>query len=338
MSDQISLIYSNAALTFVIAIGRRLGLIDALAWNAHGADSLAEIRGVGKRYVKEWLAAMVCGRLVEYDPTTGSYRLAPDHAAFLRSDTQQSMTALSLLITRYASVMDELCAAMRRNEGLPYSAYGHDFHGILSAIWSPIYDQHLIEGFLGCSPSIISRLHDGADVLEFGCGEGRALALLARQFPRSRFTGIDISVSAIASANKSVSDAGNVTYIVGNAPDPIPRCFDVVLAFDTIHDLPDPAGVLRNIAHALSEEGFFVMVEFDFSSHLEENIRNPYAVLYYTFSLMHCIPVSFGQGGPGLGAVWGLEEAEKMLKVAGFSEVSYFKSPRPQNCVFVCRR
>ena len=40
----------------------------------------------------------------------------------------------------------------------------------------------------------------GIDVLDIGCGQGHAVNLLARAFPRSRFTGYDFSEAGIAAA------------------------------------------------------------------------------------------------------------------------------------------
>jgi hypothetical protein len=47
--------------------------------------------------------------------------------------------------------------------------------------------------------------------------------------------------------------------------------------------------------------------------------------------------VSLAEGGAALGAMWGVELAERMLAEAGFDEVTVVDSPRPQNCVFACR-
>ena len=68
------------------------------------------------------------------------------------------------------------------------------------------------------------------------------------------------------------------------------------------------------------------------------NIGNPFAPLYYGISLMHCMTVSLAYGGAGLGAVWGIEKAKAMLAEAGFGRVEVLDSPRPQNCIYVCRK
>lgn len=54
-------------------------------------------------------------------------------------------------------------------------------------------------------PELVQRLRDGIDVLEIGCGAGRATKLLARHFPNSRFTGMDICPEAIAMANAGLA-------------------------------------------------------------------------------------------------------------------------------------
>jgi ubiquinone/menaquinone biosynthesis C-methylase UbiE len=113
--------------------------------------------------------------------------------------------------------------------------------------------------------------------------------------------------------------------------------FDVIMAFDAIHDQRAPDAVLRGAHRALAPDGTFVMIEFKFSSRLEDNIKNPYAPMYYGFSLMHCMPVSLALDGQGLGTVWGEHLARQYLAEAGFGNVTVLDSPRPQNSIFVAR-
>src|SRR5262245_43206310 len=54
--------------TGLIVTGDKLGLLRALASaGALSSDELASRTGTRERYVREWLAAMVAGELVEYD-------------------------------------------------------------------------------------------------------------------------------------------------------------------------------------------------------------------------------------------------------------------------------
>ena len=88
---------------------------------------------------------------------------------------------------------------------------------------------------------------------------------------------------------------GNASFTVLDAAElPTDRLFDVITAFDAIHDQRAPDEVLRRVHDALAPTGEFVMVDFKFSSKLELNVGNPFAPLYYAISLMHCMPVSRG--------------------------------------------
>ena len=77
----------------------------------------------------------------------------------------------------------------------------------------------------------------------------------------------------------------------------------------------------------LRPDGTFLMQDILASSHLEKNLENPIATFLYTISTMHCMTVSLAQGGAGLGTCWGRELAEKMLRDAGFADVTVEKLP-----------
>jgi hypothetical protein len=96
--------------------------------------------------------------------------------------------------------------------------------------------------------------------------------------------------------------------------------------------------VLRRVHDALAPDGIFFMVDFKFSSNVEDNVANPFGALYYGISTMHCMTVSLAEGGAGLGTVWGTQLARSMLADAGFGDVCVHDTPRPQNCVYVCRQ
>ena len=115
-----------------------------------------------------------------------------------------------------------------------------------------------------------------------------------------------------------------------------PAAFDVITAFDAVHDQHSPGEVLRQARAALAPGGLFVMVDAKFSSQLAGNIGHPLAALCYAISLMYCTPVSLAEGGAGLGTMWGTELARELLAGAGFRTVQVLDSPRPQNCIYAC--
>lgn len=104
-----------------------------------------------------------------------------------------------------------------------------------------------------------------------------------------------------------------------------------------VHDQHSPEHVLRQIRAALTPGGVFLMVDAKFATDLAGNVGNPQAALCYPISLRYCVPVSLAGGGAGLGAMWGTELARDMLTAAGFGQVEVVDSPRPQNCIYICR-
>jgi hypothetical protein len=75
------------------------------------------------------------------------------------------------------------------------------------------------------------------------------------------------------------------------------------------------------------------------SSHVHENVDHPIGTLLYTVSCMHCMTVSLAQqGGEGLGAMWGRQQAVEIFTEAGFGSVQVNELEHDvQNCYYVCR-
>lgn len=64
------------------------------------------------------------------------------------------------------------------------------------------------------------------------------------------------------------------------------------------------------------------MVDIRAASAVEDNLDLPWAPFLYTVSTMHCMTVSLGLDGDGLGTMWGEQVATRMLHEAGFTDVA----------------
>src|SRR5262249_58903889 len=68
----------GAAVTVMLEVGRRVGLFEAMAkMGAATSGEIAGQTGLSERYVREWLAALVCGGIVEYAAGGRTDRLPP---------------------------------------------------------------------------------------------------------------------------------------------------------------------------------------------------------------------------------------------------------------------
>jgi SAM-dependent methyltransferase len=315
------------SLALMISIGHRTGLFDVLAERPPtSVEALAEAAKLAPRYVREWLGAMVVGRIVEHDPEAGTYTLPDAHAASLcHKAGAANMAVFTQYIGLLGGVEDEIVACFHHGGGVPYSRYPR-FHEVMAEDSAQTVLPVLESEILALVPGLVDRLRLGIEVLDVGCGRGRALMLLAERFPRSRFRGVEISREAVAWARAEAEARGldNLELELADAAelgeDHRGR-YALITAFDAIHDQRDPAGVLAAIAAALAPGGVYLMQDIATSSHHHGDLDHPLGPMLYTVSCMHCMSVSLAQGGPGLGATWGRELAERMLGEAGFTRV-----------------
>lgn len=321
-------ILNHGALAAMISIGHRTGLFVTMRQIGPAtSDELATAAGLQERYVREWLGAMTCGGIATCDEHGLVFSLLPAAAAtFTGSDGAENLAYLAQYVGMMGSVEDKIVDCFRHGGGVPYSEYPR-FHDIMvndsqQTVVGPLFDT-----ILPLVPGLGLALHNGCDVLDVGCGRGRALLAMASRFPHSRFTGWDLSVEAIGNARADAAAMGltNVTFTQRDLSDfhttaPY-AAFDLVTAFDAIHDQARPDHVLSGIRRALRPSGVFLMQDIGASSNIAENAGHPVGTLLYSLSCTHCMTVSLAQGGLGVGAMWGEERTRDFLTAAGFRSI-----------------
>lgn len=324
-------ILNSAALTLMTSIGHQVGLFDTMAGlSAATSEQIASAAGLQERYVREWLGAMTTGRMIDHDSGTETYILLPEHAVWLtRAAGTNNLALQAQYIPLLAQVEQDIVACFRKGGGVPYSAYPR-FQQIMAEESGAVHDTALIETILPLVPGLVERLHTDINVLDVGCGRGHAINLMAQAFPNSRFVGFDFSEEGIAAGQAEAARLGlsNTRFEVQDvARLGIHHQYDLITAFDAIHDQAHPATVLQEIAAALRPNGVFLMVDIAASSKVGENQDHLLGPFLYTVSCMHCMTVSLAYGGAGLGTMWGEQKARQMLADAGFTEVMVQQIP-----------
>lgn len=318
-------ILNSAALSLMISIGHRTELFDTMAkLPPSTSQQLADAARLNERYVREWLGAMVTGRLVAYDPLAQTYALPGEHAAFLtRAVASDNIAVFAQYIPVLAAVEEQIIDCFYKGGGVPYSEFKR-FHAVMAEDSGQSTVSALFEHILPLIPGLTAALQQGIDVLDVGCGCGRALNKLAAAFPNSRFTGYDFSSEAIGAASAEAQHQGlkNIRFAVKDAAmlEEQDR-YDWITTFDAIHDQAKPDVVLENIHKALRPDGVYLMQDIHATTNVDGNLDHPIGSLLYTISCMHCMTVSLAYGGMGLGTMWGKEKALQMLSEAGFKQV-----------------
>lgn len=335
-------ILNGAALALMTSIGRQTGLLETMAsLPPSTSEEIAKAAGVNERYVREWLGAMVTGGIVEFDALTGAYVLPPEHAAVITNAAgARNMARFTQYIPMLAEVETDIVERFRKGGGVPYAKYPR-FQALMAESSGLRFDHLLLEKVVPLT-GLSEALERGIDVLDIGCGQGHAVNLLARAFPRSRFSGYDISEGGIAAALAEARAQGNANVRFSQhdvaALNESAR-YGLITAFDVIHDQAKPHDVLREVAQALTADGTFLMVDIRASSNLQDNIGHPFAPFLYGISTMHCMTVSLALNGAGLGTVWGEQKALAMLREAGLPRVDVHRlAEDPLNNYYVARK
>jgi ubiquinone/menaquinone biosynthesis C-methylase UbiE len=347
-------ILNHGSLNLAMGLGYRAGLFDVMdARDQPGTvDEISLAANLDRRYVKEWLGVMVCGKIV--DLVTGNdgkprFLLPKEHGDVLtrRAGSNNLGVYAQEIPLLTACAMEPVFRGFQSGDGVPYEQYP-DFHDFMAQLGDAKHRQVLVDVFL---PSVdggrlIEALQRGIEVCDLGCAQGVAAILMAKAFPNSRFTGIDISAEALDVARSDALSQGldNIDFKCRDAaklrhPNDLSGRFDYITAFDAVHDQTRPREALQGIYAILKDDGAFSMIDIAAETDIQGNLDHPMGAFLYTVSLMHCMPVGLVDGGAGLGMMWGRQLAEEMLKEAGFSRVAVEEIPEdPFNLHFYCRK
>jgi ubiquinone/menaquinone biosynthesis C-methylase UbiE len=327
-ADRVLTMLNGGALCLMMSVGHRTGLFDTMrTLPPSTCAEIANAAALNERYVREWLGAMVTGRIVEVDPATSRFTLPAEHAAYLtRAAGADNLGVFSQYISLLGNVEYEIVECFKNGGGVPYAKFPR-FHEVMAEDSGQSVLSSLESHIVPLVPDLHDKLSAGMQMLDVGCGRGRIINRLAELYPKSRFTGVDLSSEAILAGwqEASTKKLRNVEFIVKDLSNFDESAeidaFDFVTTFDAVHDQARPLSVLKGIHRALRRDGVYLMQDIKGSSEIYKNVDHPLGTLLYTVSCMHCMTVSLAQGGEGLGAMWGEEKTREYLAKAGFRSV-----------------
>ena len=234
-------------------LGLRLGLYDALGENELTSDALADRAGIDARYAREW-----CEQQSTIGVLTANTRAEP-HTFGLPTDVKESL--LDPDSVSYLGATIRQLASLR-------------------AIVDPV-----VEAFR-------DRLDRGAaHVIDIGCGYGWSSIALALAYPGASVGGYDPDAYSIEQARRHAEEAGVADRVRFHAADAatIDATADLAMAFECIHDMPNPVDVLGAARNALTDDGAMLVVD--------ERVRDRFDgtfdatdAYFYGWSIFDCLP------------------------------------------------
>jgi 2-polyprenyl-3-methyl-5-hydroxy-6-metoxy-1,4-benzoquinol methylase len=251
----------------------------------------------------------------------------------LDDDSEACMKACAAVVPWIAGALDIMEQEFRRGGGAAFGLF--DLHDVQAAMTRPVFANHLTQSWLPALPEVQAKLSAGEPVriAEVGCGEGRSGIVIAKEYPNVRYDGYDLDEASIEVARKEADAEGvtdQVRFEVRDAADPaIEGDYDLVMAIEMLHDVPDPVGILRTMKKLAGDAGTVLVVD----ERTEDAFTVPVGEmerLFYAFSTLHCLAVAMQDGGAGTGTVIRADTLRGYAKGAGFETVEILDVEHPQ--------
>jgi methyltransferase family protein len=317
-----------------IALGERLGYYRLLAGREPlTPPGLAAASGTAPRYAREWLEQQAVTGLLEVldpaeEPDARRYRLQPGVAEVLADPDQLSYLApLARQLAAAARQLPALAQACRDGRGVPWAAHGADMRESEADLNRPGYLRLLAGDWLAALPEVQRRLRTAppARVADVGCGAGWSCIGLARGYPMVHVDGYDLDAASVDLARRNVKAAGLADRVriqhadITTAADCGP--YDLVTAFECLHDLPHPVAALAAMRRLASSAGTVLVADMKAASQFTAP-GDDLERLLYGFSLLICLPDSMcAPGSAATGTVLRPATVSDYAARAGYTSV-----------------
>jgi SAM-dependent methyltransferase len=330
--------------TFTTYLGDQLGYYDALAGAEAGGEpdagagshaltpaELAEATGTHERYAREWLESQTVAGIVEVDDEGAAaeerrYSLPPGHAEALTDEESLDYVAgLPQVVVGSVLPVHRVVDAFRSGEGVPFEDYSPDLHEGQARMNRAAFLKQLGTEWIPAMPDVHERLATpGARVADVGCGFGYSCVGIAESYPEVAVDGYDLDEESVEAARENVESAGladRVTIHHRDVADPeIAGDYDLVTAFECVHDMSDPVGALTTMRRLAGDDGTVLVVDERAGEAFAD--RTAIEELLYGFSVLHCLPVGLAdQPSAATGTVMRADTVREYADEAGFAGV-----------------
>jgi 2-polyprenyl-3-methyl-5-hydroxy-6-metoxy-1,4-benzoquinol methylase len=317
---------------FTVYIGDRLDLYRALAEHSPMTSiQLANATRTQERYVREWLEQQTVTGILQVENATAPALerrfIIPSSRVevLVERDSLNYLAPLAQLAVGAVSPIHSVLDAFRNGGGVPYADYGADLVEGQGAINRAMYLQELGQAWLPSIPDVHAKLLEGGKIADFGCGVGWSSIGMAQAYPNAQVDGFDLDRLSIEQARHHAADArlnGRLTFHLRDAGDPsLAGQYDLVTAFECVHDMSNPVAALRTMRHLAGENGAVIIADERVGDAFTPE-GNDVEWMMYGWSVLHCLPVGMAdEPSVGTGTVMRADTLRDYAEQAGFSRV-----------------
>ncbi|MFC3962577.1 class I SAM-dependent methyltransferase [Nocardia jiangsuensis] len=314
-----------------VHIGSTFGLYDLLAAQPRTSAEAAAAAGMAERYCREWLEQQTVAGLVEVDDPAlpaheRRYTLPAEHVPVLCDrDSLSYFTPFARIVAAAAVQLPALLAAYRTGGGVGWHEYGEVMRTGQADANRPLFLHVLGTDWLPALPEAHGALTSGGRVADIGCGDGWSSIGIALAYPTAEVDGFDLDPASIEAARANAAAHGIGDRVRFHHTDvaelATPDRYDLVTAFECVHDMPDPVGVLRAARTLAKPDGTVLVMD----ERVPETFSGPgdsVEQLMYGMSLLICLPDGLSHpGSVGTGTVMRPDTLRRYAREAGFARV-----------------
>jgi 2-polyprenyl-3-methyl-5-hydroxy-6-metoxy-1,4-benzoquinol methylase len=310
-------------------LGDRLGYYRALAESGPltSAD-LASRTGTAERYAREWLEHQAVAGVVTVDdaaaaPGERRFALPAGPAEALTDPTSPAhVLPLARMVCGLGKHVDALLGAYRSGGGVSWAELGEDVREGQGGANRPLFLGALPREYLPSIPEVAAVLAGGR-IADVGCGVGWSSIGIALAHPSVTVDGYDLDAPSIEAARANAAEAGVADRVRFHVEDVagVTGRYDLVTAFECVHDMPDPVSVLAAMRRLAEPDGVVLV--------MDENVAESFTApgdeveqLMYGWSITCCLPDGLAHAGSvGTGTVMRPDTLRRYATDAGFADV-----------------